>query len=114
LVEATATLGRPQFAGCRRKQYCAAQAILQWPTLELGNLDYQVELFQFAGFGLNINEPKLQGQAQVAVDLERALAQVADVTLTSSSLAASGASGYKLGMPTPRCRSPAALVSEPT
>ena len=66
------------------------QAILQWPTLELRNLDYQVERFQFTGYGLNINEPKLQGQAQVAVDLQRALAQIADVTLTSSSLAARG------------------------
>jgi hypothetical protein len=66
------------------------QAILQWPTLELRNLDYLVEQFQFVGYGLNVNEPKLQGQAQVAVDLQRALAQIADVTLTSSSLAARG------------------------
>lgn len=66
------------------------QAILQWPTLELRNLDYLVEQFQFAGYGLNVNEPKLQGQAQVAVDLQRGLAQIADVTLTSSSLAARG------------------------
>lgn len=65
-------------------------AILQWPTLELRNLEYEVEQFQFAGYGMNITEPKLQGQAQVAVDLARALVQIADLTLTSSSLAARG------------------------
>lgn len=62
----------------------------QWPVLELRNLDYQFEQFQFHGYGLKISEPKLQGQAQVAIDLQQGLAQVADLTLTSSAVAARG------------------------
>ena len=63
---------------------------LQWPVLELRNLDYQVEQFEFNGYGLKVNEPKLQGQVQAAIDLQQGLAQVADLTLTSSALAARG------------------------
>lgn len=65
-------------------------ATLQWPVLEFRNLDYQLEQFQFSGYGLKISEPKLQGQAQVAIDLQQGLAQVADLTLTSSAVAARG------------------------
>lgn len=69
-----------------------------WPILELRNLDYQFEQFQVTGYGLKVSEPKLQGQAQVAVDLQQGLAQVSDLTLTSSAVAARGErlqAGYK-------------------
>jgi translocation and assembly module TamB len=58
--------------------------------LQFTDLQYLAEQFVFHGYGMKINDPKVNGTIDAGYDLARSEIQLRDVTLISSGLAARG------------------------
>jgi len=57
-------------------------------SIRITNGNYEMEQFAFDGFGLQIREPRIVGQASLDVDFQKSLANISDLTVAGASLAA--------------------------